>query len=88
MKNIVLGESHTEVGSRIIILKWGKLQCGQILRISVKTEYFWDFPTSTAHTLSLYHSVSLSIFVILFFAPAEIILFEDVHLLAVLATLS
>lgn len=38
MKNIVHGESHTEVESGIIILKWGKLQCGQISRISVKIQ--------------------------------------------------
>lgn len=75
MKNIVLGESHTEVESRIIILKWGKLQCGQITRISVKTEHFSDFPTriAHAHSLSLLFCLSLYLSFILFIAPAEMI---------------
>lgn len=41
MKNIVHGESHTEVESGIITVKWGKLQRGQISRISVKIQ--WTF---------------------------------------------
>lgn len=46
--------------SRIIILKWGKLQCGRISRISVKTGHFWDFATRVAHALSLCLSLYLS----------------------------
>lgn len=72
MKNIVLGESHTEVESRIIILKWGKLQCGQITRISVQTEHFSDFPKRIAHAHSLsYHSVFLSVALSFSLSPQE-----------------